>query len=214
MNIASSQSTTAHSHALSNRKINLNPQNTVILAIEFQKTWTRKGSLLHKLIAKPLRKYGVVKKTVSFLTDSRKKGYTVIHAPLVLNKNDKAEYQKMPFMPKLMGAFTKGTWKADFEEDIFVEGDRVAVGRCGFDACQGSNLQQLIREGEFQNVLVAGFLTDQCVEATMKTLQKDGLTCIMVKDCTATITSGIQKKVEKRSMAMSSQELIQTMKAN
>lgn len=196
---------------LTEQMLHLNSASTAIVAIEFQKTWTRKGNFLHRLIAKPLVKNKVVDRTLNFLRKARQKGYTVIHAPLVLDKANKEEYRKMPFMPKIWNAFTQGTWKAEFEDGIYQADDIIAQGRYGFNACKGSNLQQLLHDGGFTNALVLGFLTDQCVEATIKALKQDGFNCVVVTDCTAAITQGIQMRVEKRNLSASSIELISKM---
>ncbi|WKN44990.1 cysteine hydrolase [Tunicatimonas pelagia] len=189
--------------------LQLDSSNTAIIVIEFQKTWTQKGNFLNRLIRKPLRKNKIIPKTKSFLDSARQRGYTIIHTPLILDKNNKEEYRKMPFMPKLMGAFTANTWKAEFEEGIRKDTDIVAVGRTGFDACEGSNLQELVQG--YQNLLVAGFLTDQCVEATMKTLKKNGHNCIMISNGTATNFKSVQRKVEKRNHSIKTDELLTVM---
>ncbi len=185
----------------------LSPENTAIVVIEFQKTWTRKGNFLNLLVRKPLKKNNIVQKTRAFLNFSRNKGYTVIHAPLILNKSNRSEYKKMPFMPKLIGAFTKNTWKAEFEDGIYEKTDVIAQGRTGFDACQDSNLIQLLKENNIKNVLLGGFLTDQCVEATLKTLDKNHFNCLLIKDATAATFPFIQKSVERRNNSFYSQEL-------
>ncbi|MGD1843652.1 MAG: isochorismatase family protein [Thermonemataceae bacterium] len=189
--------------------LRLSNANTAIIVIEFQKTWTQKGNFLNRLIRKPLKKRQVISVTKRFLHLARQKDYTIIHTPLILDKSQKEQYKKMPLMPKLMGAFTANTWKAEFEEDIKEDSDLVAVGRTGFDACEGSNLQELVKGYEY--LLIAGFLTDQCVEATLQTLQAKGYTCIMISDSTATISNGIQQKIEKRNPSMQTNELLAIM---
>jgi nicotinamidase-related amidase len=196
-------------HALST--VPLHPRTTVVLAIEIQQTWTRKGNFLHRLIRKPLKKNRVLENTSQFLAAARAKGYQVIQAPLVLDKQNREAYKKMPFMPKLMGAFTKGTWKAEFEPGIYQPEDLLVSGRCGFDACEGSDLQSLLKTGGYRQVLVCGFLTDQCVEATMKTLQQNGFGCVLVADCTATVSKAIQRRTERRNVTARSQQLIAKM---
>ena len=180
--------------------------NTAIVVIEFQKTWTQKGNFLNRLIRKPLRENEIISKTKTFLDSARQKGYTIIHAPLILDKNNRAEYKKMPFMPKLMNAFTANTWKSEFEQGIKKDSDLVATGRTGFDACKGSNLQELV--SGYDNILVAGFLTDQCVEATMKTLKSESYNCIMISDGTATTSKAKQRRVERRNTSMNTSELL------
>jgi len=193
------------------RNTTFNPTNTAVVVIEFQKTWTQKGNFLNLLIRKPLRKNKIVQKTKAFLNTARDKDYTIIQAPLVLDKSNREEYKKMTFMPKVWGAFTKGTWKAEFEDGIYKKNDEIATGRTGFDACEGSNLVQLLWDNKVENVLLGGFLTDQCVEATMKTLEKNNFNCFLIKDATATVFPFIQKGVERRTKSFYSEELLNMM---
>ncbi|MBP2831535.1 cysteine hydrolase [Aquimarina sp. U1-2] len=187
-----------------------NNLNTAIVVIEFQKTWTQKGNFLNRLIRKPLRENNIVPRTIKFLDSARQKGYTVIHAPLVLDKSNKEEYKKMPFAPKLMGAFTANTWKAEFTEGIKKENDIVANGRTGFDATEGSDLFSLVKG--YDNLLVGGFITDQCVEATIKSLKSKGYNCVMITDATATSSKRKQKKIEERIFSLDSKQLLTKMK--
>jgi len=173
----------------------MDKSNTAILLIEFQKTWTEKG-IFHKLIKKEYLSRNVLANTKELISVARTKGIKVIQAPLILDKADKERYKKTPFPARLLKRFTKGTWKAEFTDGIYKKSDIVVQGRCGFDACEGSNLEQLLEENGIDNVYVCGFTTDHCVKETMNSLMKKGFNCFLVSDCTATKNSKLQKKIE------------------
>lgn len=179
----------------------LTPENTAIVVIEFQKTWTEKG-FFKWLIKKELESRNVVENTKQFLNTARAKGFPIIQAPLILDKSKKEEYAKMPFIPRFFNRFTANTWKAEFTEGIFKEGDLLVTGRCAFDACEGSNLEAIIQELGIKNLLFCGFTTEHCVEMTMLTLQKKAYECVLVADCTATKNKRLQRKVEERQLVM------------
>jgi len=179
----------------------LTPDNTAIVVIEFQKTWTEKG-IFKWMIDKELTSRNVVKNTKQFLDKARKRGFPIIQAPLILDKSNKEQYAKMPFIPKFFNRFTANTWKAEFTDGIFKEGDLLVRGRCAFDACEGSNLEEIISDLDVQNLLFCGFTTEHCVEMTMKTLQQKGYNCVLVADCTATKHQRLQRQVEERQTKM------------
>jgi nicotinamidase-related amidase len=173
----------------------MDKNNTAILLIEFQKTWTEKG-IFHKIIKKEYLLRNVLANTKELISAARKIGMKVIQAPLILDKADKERYKKTPLPARLLKRFTMGTWKAEFTEGIYEKTDIVVEGRCGFDACEGSDLEHLLKENGIENVYVCGFTTDHCVKETMNSLTSKGFNCIMVSDCTATKNNKLQKKIE------------------
>jgi len=186
-------------------------EQIAIINIEFQKSWTDKG-FFNRLIKKELTRKNVLKNTIDLLYFARENEIKVIQAPLLIDKKDK-NYKKMPFPAKLFGQLTKGTWKAEFTEGIYKQSDIVAVGRYGFDATKGSNLEKLLQNNEIKTVYVCGFTTDHCVKETMNSLIEKGYKCIMVSDCTATRNKKIQDKIEQSFEIISSKELINVLKA-
>ncbi len=189
----------------------INPNNTSFLLIEFQKTWTEKG-FLHRLIRKEYTSRKVLKNTVNLINQARKNGFTIIHAPLILDKQDRERYKRIPLPPKLLKGFTAGTWKAEFTEGVYNKSDVVVEGRYSFNACEGSNLEQLLKERGIKNIFICGFTTDQCVELTLKALTLKGYNCFLVSDCTATRNSGLQRKIEKRNTTITSTGVLKLLK--
>jgi len=180
--------------------------NTAILLIEFQKTWTEKG-IFRKIIKSEYEQRNVLNNTKHLISEARKEGVTVIQAPLILYKKDK-NYKKTPFPARLLRRFTKGTWKAEFTDGIYESTDIVIEGRYGFDATEGSNLEEILRINSIKTVFVAGFTTDHCVKETMNSLIEKGFECIMVSDCTATKNNKLQKKIENGFTIITSKQLI------
>lgn len=189
---------------------NIHKEETAILLIEFQKTWTEKG-IFRKIIKKEYEERNVLRNTKNLILEARKEGVTVIQAPLVLEKADK-NYKKTPFPARLLRRFTKGTWKAEFTEGIHTKTDIVIQGRYGFDACQGSDLEQQLKQNDIKTVFVCGFTTDHCVKETMNSLIEKGFECIMVSDCTATKNNKLQKKIENEFVIVRSENLIGKLK--
>jgi len=185
-------------------------ENTAILLIEFQKTWTEKG-IFRKIIKKEYEQRNVLSNTKNVNSEARKKGITVIQAPLILDKSDE-NYKKTPFPARLLKRFTKGTWKAEFTDEIYVSTDFVIEGRYGFDAAEGSNLEKALKENNIKTVFVAGFTTDHCVKETMNSLIEKGFECVMISDCTATKNNRLQKKIENEFTIITSEQLIEKIK--
>jgi len=182
------------------------PENTAIVVIEFQKTWTERG-FFNRMIKKELDRKNTVENTIRFLDAARNDGFPIIQAPLIIDKKNKPEYDKMPFIPKFFKAFTADTWKADYTEGVYQKSDAVVTGRCGFDACKGSNLEKILNGLDVENLLFCGFTTEHCVEMTMNTLSQKGFNCFLIADCTATKSKRLQSKVEKRQVSIQSSSI-------
>ena len=186
-----------------------NNEQVAILNIEFQKSWTDKG-FFFQLIKKELKKKNVVSNTIGLLKSARENNIKIIQAPLIIDKEN-ANYKKTPLPARLFKQLTKGTWKSEFTEGIYDKTDLVVKGRCGFDACEGSDLENILAQNNIQTVYVSGFTTDHCVKETMNSLINKGYKCILVSDCTASRSQKLQKKIEQQFEIISSIALIQKM---
>lgn len=187
-----------------------NNKQVAILSIEFQKSWTDKG-FFNRLIKKELKRKDVINNTIKLFNFARENEIKIIQAPLLIDKKDK-NYKKMPFPARVFGQLTKGTWKAEFTEGIYKPSDIVAVGRYGFDATKGSNLEVILQENSIKTVYVCGFTTDHCVKETMDFLIEKGYICILVSDCTATRNQKLQNKIEQNFEIISSTKLMEELK--
>merc|ERR1712139_284576 len=71
--------------------------------------------------------------------------------------------------------------------------DVVVFGKKGLDAFPETDLEaQLIANG-IETIVLAGFLTNCCVESTMRTACEKGFNVMTLTDCTATTSTEAQK---------------------
>ncbi len=137
----------------------------------------------------------VLANTLALANGARKKGVKIIHAPLIIDpENKKGWLAKLTFGK----VFTKGTGKAEITEGLFKEGDILVTGRYAFDAFVGSDLEQVIEDNDIETLLICGFTTDQCVAKIMRTAIKKGVDSYLVSDCTATMNGFFQWKTERK----------------
>jgi ureidoacrylate peracid hydrolase len=92
------------------------------------------------------------------------------------------------------GAFQKGKKKVEIidelkpePEDIIIEGKRAP------DGFQTTNLDFHLRSLGFKNVAVAGFLTNVCVESTIRTAYEKAFNVMALSDCTGSGSMEIQE---------------------
>ncbi len=174
--------------------MNIEKSKSAVVLIEFQNQWTGKG-LYHWLIKGQLTSRNVLENTITLVEEARKRGIKIIHAPLIIDPENKKGWLAWLTFGKV---FTNGTRKAEIMEGLFKEGDILVIGRYAFDAFVGSNLEQVIKDNSIETLFICGFTTDQCVAKTMRTSLKKGINGYLVSDCTATMNGFFQWKTERK----------------
>jgi ureidoacrylate peracid hydrolase len=96
-------------------------------------------------------------------------------------------------------AFRKGTWGAEIIDELKPKaGDKMVEGKatlCGFN---NTNLEQILKAAQIKNVVVAGFLTNFCVESTARTAYDKGFGVTVIQNATATNSPEDQNYTEEK----------------
>jgi nicotinamidase-related amidase len=169
--------------------LQLDPAKTAIVLIEYQNEFTSDGGVLHGAVAPVMEKTGMLPKTVALVDAARAAGVTVMHAPITFAPGY-GELSRHPY-GILKGvvdgnAFVKGTWGAAIVDDLDpAEGDILIEGKRGLDTFASTNLDFILRSRGIDTVILAGFLTNCCVESTMRSAYENGYRVITLTDCTA-----------------------------
>mmetsp|Transcript_18025 Transcript_18025/g.22064 ORF Transcript_18025/g.22064 Transcript_18025/m.22064 type:complete len:253 (+) Transcript_18025:2-760(+) len=169
--------------------ISLDPKETALVLIEYQNEFTSEGGGLHDAVKECMTATGTLENSKKLMDHARYTGCTIIHVPITFDKGH-TEISKDPY-GILAGVkegqlFTDGTWAAEFC-DIMKPGpgDMVAKGKRGLCAFQSTNLDFILRQNGCKNLVLSGFLTNCCVESTMRTAYELGYKVYTVKDCCA-----------------------------
>ncbi|GAB1646115.1 cysteine hydrolase family protein [Krasilnikovia sp. MM14-A1259] len=169
--------------------LQLDPARTALVLIEFQNEFTSDGGALHGAVAAVMDKTGMLPKTVALVEAARAAGVTVMHAPITFAPGY-GELSRHPY-GILKGvvdgnAFVKGTWGAAIVDALApAEGDILIEGKRGLDTFASTNLDFILRNRGIETVILGGFLTNCCVESTMRSAYENGYRVITLTDCTA-----------------------------
>ena len=175
----------------------MNPTETALVLIEYQNDFTSEGGKLHDAVKGVMASTGMLQNTAALVEQARAKGVTVIWVPISFAP-DYRELSPEPY-GILKGVFDgktfqKGSWGAEIVDvlkphvnDIVVEGKR---GLCGFAT---TNLDFILRSRRIRNVALGGFLTNCCVESTMRTAYELGYDVVTLTDCCATVSPEAQR---------------------
>lgn len=165
------------------------PKTTALVLIEFQNDFTSEGGVFHPAVAPVMKQTDMLKKAAALVSAAREKGVAIMHAPIRFAPGYD-EISKHPYgiLKGVVdnGAFVNGEWGAELCDAIAVEeGDIVIEGKRGLDAFASTNLAFILHNKGIQTVMIAGFLTNCCVESTMRTAYEHGFQVVTVTDCCA-----------------------------
>lgn len=170
----------------------MNPATTALVLIEFQNDFTSPNGVFHDAVNPVMRANNMLANTVEVANKSRDAGITIMHAPITFAEGY-GELTKHPY-GILKGvvdnkAFRQGTWGAAIVDVLKPHpGDIVIEGKRGLDAFPSTNLDFILRSKGIETVAIAGFLTNCCVESTMRSAYERGFDVLTLKDCTAALS--------------------------
>jgi nicotinamidase-related amidase len=169
--------------------MSIDPAKTAVVLIEYQNDFTSEGGVLHGAVEAVMEKTGMLANTERVVEVARSAGATIMHAPIMFAKG----YNEISAHPYgiLKGvvdgnAFVKGTWGAAITEELDPqEGDIVIEGKRGLDTFASTNLDFILRSKGISTIVLGGFLTNCCVESTMRSGYENGYEVITLSDCVA-----------------------------
>jgi nicotinamidase-related amidase len=166
----------------------VDPRKTAVLFIEYQNEFTSEGGKLHDAVKGTMG--DMLDRSAAVAMKARGAGATVMHAPIMFKEDASDNPNKA--LGILAGCandklFTEGTWNAEFVDQMAPQpGDVVVQGKKGLDAFPGTDLEEQLKARGIETVALAGFLTNCCVESTMRSAYEKGFNVITLTDCTAT----------------------------
>jgi ureidoacrylate peracid hydrolase len=196
--------------------VDVDPAKTALVLIEYQNDFTTDGGALHDAVKGVMDDSNMLANTKALVDEARKAGATVIHAPITFAPG----YGELGNPDKVYGilkgvidstAFVKGTWGAAICDEMAPQEDDIVVeGKRGLDTFATTNLDFILRSREIETVMLGGFLTNCCVESTMRSAYEKGYDVITLTDCTAATSADEQKAATAQDYPMFSQPMTST----
>ena len=189
----------------------MDPTKTAVVLIEYQNDFTSPGGTLHDAVKPVMESTGMLDNTKQTVERARELGATIVHAPITFT-SDYHELSPEPY-GILKGvvdskSFRKGTWGAEIIDDLKPEpSDIVVEGKRGLDAFASTNLDFILRSRGITTIALGGFLTNCCVESTMRSGYEKGYQVVTLTDCTATLSDDEQRLAVEKNYPMFSHPL-------
>jgi ureidoacrylate peracid hydrolase len=169
--------------------VTIDPQTTAVVLIEYQNDFVSEGGALHGAVEEVMDKTNMLDNTKRVVEAARAAGVTVMHAPITFAEG----YGELTAHPYgiLKGVvdgqcFVKGSWGAAIIDELAPQqGDIVIEGKRGLDTFASTNLDFILRSKGIKTIVLGGFLTNCCVESTMRTGYEHGYQVVTLTDCMA-----------------------------
>jgi ureidoacrylate peracid hydrolase len=185
-------------------------KETAVVLIEFQNEFCKEGGKLYGGVKGEISRQGTISNAVKLAEGARKKGALVIYAPFVFNPQYCSEHEMKGIVKAVAdgNAFREGTWGAEIIEELKPKkGDKVVSGKCTLCGFNNTDLERMIKGANIKNVIIAGFLTNFCVESTARTAYDKGYAVTVIKNATAANSAEEQKYAEEKIFPLLGQTL-------
>jgi len=168
----------------------IDPSKTALICIEYQNEFATEGGKLHEGVKGVMESTNMLEKSINTAGAVRAAGGKVFMTP-ILFKADASDNPNKD-LGILAGCakdslFTENTWNGDFCDGMKPQtGDVVVKNKKGLDAFPDTTLEAELKRYGIETVAICGFLTNCCVESTMRTAFEKGFNVVTLTDCCAT----------------------------
>lgn len=160
---------------------------TALVMIDPFNDFLADGGKLWPMVEPVVSAVGVVDNLKRLLRGAREKGIRVIYAPH--RRCREGDYQDFKFrnwsQEAVMQnqAFAAGSWGGEFHDDLKpVAGELVASEHWTASGFANTDLDMILKQHDIERVVLAGMLTNTCVEASGREAAELGYHVTMIKD--------------------------------
>lgn len=177
----------------------MNKKSAVVL-IEFQNEWLDSSGKLYPYIENQLTKKNIVENTLSVIEAAKKKGFCIIHVPLVYSDKYYEIRKSCEGVSKLIKEakrFSINSENSNIYKPFTPKDDEMVIrGRSDVSGFTGSNLDHVLRSNDIQELYFAGFVSEVCVLSTLLDAYNKNYSCRFLSDCTIGHTEEDQIYIE------------------
>ncbi len=180
-------------------------QNTAVVCIEYQNEFTTSGGKLHDAVKPVMDATGMLAKSAAVCAEARKAGAKVIHVPISFEKGHGAINGQYGILAGVKdgAAFEAGSWGAEFCDAMKPQpGDLVVGGKTGLCGFASTNLDMVLRQNGITDIALCGFLTNCCVESSMRSAYELGYKVSTLTDCMAATSMEAQEATIEHNFGM------------
>ena len=165
----------------------LDKSKTAVLLIEYQNEFATAGGKLNEAVSPCMEHTSMLKNTEDLVQECRKNGIKIIHCPITFT-SDYRELSNTSYgilnNVKNGNCFQAKEWGGAIIDSLKPnENETIVAGKIGLCGFASTNLDFILRQNNITNLAISGFLTNCCVESSMRTAYEKGYKVFTLTDC-------------------------------
>lgn len=162
---------------------------TAVILIGYQNDYFAEDGILRGVIEEPGRASTVLANTIALIEQLRPTPVHLISTPIIFTPDYSELVEPMGILKviKDVEAFKQGTKGAENIPELLEFRERIleVPGKRGLNAFSHTQLNDILREKEVTDVVLAGAVTSICIDSTGRAAFENGYTIHILSDCTA-----------------------------
>ena len=163
-----------------------------ILLIGFQKDYFSKDGILHGVVEESLNNFNILAKTVNVVKNAIRDNVLVVSTPIIFSEDYSELVNPVGILAtiKEVGAFKANTEGAKTIAELTHFGDSILEipGKQGLNAFVNTNLEQVLKKNNVEEVVLAGCVCSICIDSTGRAAAEKGFSVTMLSDCISSRT--------------------------
>ncbi|MAI60950.1 MAG: hypothetical protein CBB87_00490 [Micavibrio sp. TMED27] len=183
----------------------LNPQTTALVILDGQNDFLTEGGVLYEAIQAAENGPGLKDRLNSAIAAARSAGAAVINTRITFSEGyPEVTHNGYGIFAAVgeTGGFIKGTWGSETAEGLDIENGDTVLEKHGMSAFLNPEFEKMLKERGITTLVLAGLLTDACVECTMRAAYDKGFEVYNLTDATAALDSAKHKATVEGSYPM------------
>ena len=188
----------------------MNNGKTALLLVDTQNDFLSPEGKMHAAVKPILDSHDMPNRLNLLIRASREAGSKVIFTPITFQEGcPEAGENPYGIMAPVAesGAFIMGTWGAQIADVLEKTEDDLVIEKHCLGAFEGTDLESTLRGAGIETLIVAGLLTDNCVESTVRSAYDKGFEVYTVTDATATLDAEKQTATTEQSFPLFSKPI-------
>ncbi|MDO4574694.1 MAG: cysteine hydrolase [Planctomycetia bacterium] len=177
----------------------MNAKETAFIFIEFQHDFCSPGGKLYDAVKGELERNRTIPNAQRLLAGAREKGCLIIHCPFILHEDWVEEHACSGILDGILQnrMFAVNTWGQMIIDAMRpAETEVLLTNKRTLSAFSHTDLDRLLTINKIKNLIVSGFLTHVCAQATAFSAYDRGYQTRMALDACCATSESIQKYVE------------------
>lgn len=170
----------------------MNPNATALIVLDGQNDFLNEGGVLYEAVSSTESGRGIKDKLNEVIAAARDKGIQVINTRVTFSEGY-PEAGETPYgifaAVGQTGGFIKGTWGAETADGLDIDANDIVLEKHGMSAFLNPELENILKEKGITTLILAGMLTDACVESTMRNAYDKGYEVYSLTDVTTALSN-------------------------